>query len=216
MSKKSVFLVFEGGDGVGKTTQIELLQEAIEARWGPCVKTREPGGSMYAEEIRSIILNSECAAKASAHTMFELFWAARTDHMERNIIPTLQRGAHVICDRFDGTTWSHQIYGQDCPDLKELFFLKRRIYLEEWGVCPDLYIFLDMDPEEALRRVARRKNEPTNHFDERKLAFHKSVREGCHVFASMYPSVVINADQDRCAVHADIIRALENRKLFEE
>ena len=216
MSKKSVFLVFEGGDGVGKTTQVTLLQEAIEARWGSCVRTREPGGSMYAEEIRNVILHSDYAGEANAFTMFELFWAARTDHMGKTIMPALQGGAHVICDRFDGTTWSHQIYGQDCPDLKELFFLKRRIYLEEWGVCPDLYIFLDMDPEEALRRVARRKNEPTNHFDERKLAFHKSVREGCHVFASMYPSVVINADQDRCAVHADIIRALENRKLFEE
>src|SRR3989338_4192217 len=87
MPKKSVFLVFEGGDGVGKTTQVTLLQEEIEARWGPCVRTREPGGSMYAEEIRNVILHSDYAGQANAFTMFELFWAARRDHMGKTSRP---------------------------------------------------------------------------------------------------------------------------------
>lgn len=216
MSKRGVFLALEGGEGVGKTTQIELLQEAIEARWGECVRTREPGGSAYAEAIRDLILHSDYAPEANAHTMFELFWAARADHVARTILPALSRGAHMITDRFDGTTWSHQIYGQECHELKQLFYLTRETFLQDQNACPDLYIFLDMDPEEGLRRVARRANEPTNHFDERKLDFHKRLREGCHIFADLFGGVLINADQKPEDVHADIMRAIEKRKLFSE
>ena len=214
MQKRGVFISLEGGEGVGKSTQGALLQEAIEARWGKCLRTREPGGSMYAEEIRDVILHSDHAGQANAFTMFELFWAARTDHVARTVLPALSRGLHVITDRFDGTTYSHQIWGQECFELSSLFYLKRETYLQDKNACPNLYIFLDMDPEEGLRRVARRTHEPTNHFDERELDFHKRLRKGCHAFAELFHGVLINADQDVQKVHEDIMRAIEGRKIF--
>jgi len=208
------FISLEGGDGVGKSTQITLLGEAINEKWGRCTTTREPGGSAYAEEIRRVILSSEYGGRANAMTMFALFWAARADHIEKTIRPSLLRGCHVITDRFDGATFSYQICGQESHELRELFFQTRRVFVEDAGVCPDLYIFLDMDPEEGLRRVAERRGEPMTHFDQRELDFHKRLRVGCREFAGMFPSVIINADQEREKVHSDIMDAIEGQALF--
>ena len=214
MSGRGVFIALEGGDGVGKSTQGTLLQEAIEARWGHCIRTREPGGSAFAEDIRNVILDSDYARNANAHTMFELFWAARTDHVARTILPVLSRGVHVIADRFDASTYSYQIHGQECHELASLFYLKRETYLQDQNACPDLYIFLDMDPEEALRRMARRKNQPTDHFEERELDFHKRLRDGFHRFADLFHGVLVNADQSPEKVHEEIMKAIESRKIF--
>jgi len=212
--RRGTFIALEGIEGAGKSTQVKLLQKTISERWGECLATREPGGSPYAEEIRRTIMSEEYGRSASAYTMFELFWAARTDHIENTIRPALLRGAHVITDRFDGTTFSHQIHGQECPELDELFFLKRDVYMAD--ICPDMYIFLDMDPEVGLQRIAVRKGEPLNHFDKRDLDFHMRVREGCKQFAalSLGKSVLINANQPVQGVHDDIIKRLEMSFLF--
>jgi len=208
------FIVLGGGDGTGKSTQCRLLAEYFKKRSIPCIQTREPGGSPYAEEIRRVILASDNAKYASGPVMFELFWAARVDHLQEVVAPAIESGKVVICDRFDEATFSYQIHGQEDGFLRELFFKKRKLYLGHFDAYPDLYVFLDIDPEKALRRISIRNEEPVNHFDERELNFHHRVREGCHEFAKLFPSVILDASGSKKDVH---VRVLENvLKLIDE
>ncbi|MDZ7726460.1 MAG: dTMP kinase [Candidatus Campbellbacteria bacterium] len=183
------FIVIDGVEGAGKSTQIKKLKENLGEK---AVVTREPGGSPYAEEIRELILNSEYAGQANAKVMFALFWAARADHLARTIIPALESGSLVISDRFDSTTFTHQIYGQEEKELTELFWTMRDYYLEDRA--PETYIFLDVDPGLALERKVVNKSE-SNHFDEREIAFHERVREGTRAFAEQVPSRFVDASQ---------------------
>ncbi len=212
MHKKGSFISFEGVECTGKSTQIRLLKEYCEKHTIRAVATREPGGSPYAENIRRVILNDEHAGEANATTMFLLFWAARADHMHRTVIPALEKGFLVMTDRFDGTTFSHQLHGQEAYDLRELFFEMRRHVLKD--AFPDLYIILDMEPQKSLARLLRRRGEPQNHFDKRETAFHERVRHGCFEFAKLFPSIMIDADRDQKAIHDDIVSQLHARHIF--
>src|SRR5579864_4280814 len=106
--EKGKFIVLEGGEGAGKSTQLRVIKEILG---DDIVITREPGGSPYAEEIRNVILKSTNAGQADAKTHFALFWAARADHMKNTVLPALNAGKHVISDRFDSSTFAYQIYG---------------------------------------------------------------------------------------------------------
>jgi len=172
---KGSFIVVEGGEGAGKSSQLALLATSCNNLY----ITREPGGSPYAEEIRSIILDSEYASVADVRTHFALFWAARADHVYTTIAPTLASGQDLISDRFDASTYAYQIYGQEAWDLEELFFTLRDFYLETQ--TPDLYIYLDIDPEEGLKRRSEALGK-NNHFDDRDIAFHTRMREGYQKF----------------------------------
>lgn len=181
------FIVIEGGEGAGKSTVVQALRKRYADR--DVVWTREPGGSEFGKIIREMILSTEGGA-AHAHTLFELFWADRTDHMHTVVVPALQAGTHVLSDRFDASTFAYQIYGDEHHELTELFYEKRELYLG--AHTPDLYVFLDVDPTTALERVTTR-GEAVTHFEERKLAFHARVREGFQIFLADKPHVVIDA-----------------------
>lgn len=200
---KGSFLVLDGCEGAGKSTQLRLLKEHFGDR---VVVTREPGGSPYAEEIREVILNSSHAGRASAETMFALFWAARADHIEHTIRPALKEGKTVISDRFDSTTFMYQLHGQEERGLEELFWAIRKDYLGE--TTPDLYIFFDVDPETSLRRKAVGNSE-MNHFDERDLAFHERVREGMKLFSDKAPSTIIDGSRTIDEVQGELRRIIE-------
>jgi len=215
MKKRGIFIAIEGIEGVGKSLQAKLLHEAIENIWGPCVLTREPGGTMLAEEIRSIVLSSKHGSEMSARTMFALMWAARDDHVAKVVIPAILKGNHVLTDRFDCATYAYQVYGQEGRELKELFFLIRGVYLEKQNACPDLYIVLDMNPQKTLERIAKRDHRQMNHFDKRKLNFHERVREGYLAFTQKIPCIIVNADQGVEKVHADIVSRIKKIGLFD-
>ena len=205
MDKKPAFIVFCGGEGSGKTTVKEKLKEL----YPDALFTREPGGSPYGETIRSIILDADNAKGASAKTMFGLFWAARHDHLTRLIWPALEKGQSVISDRFDCCTFTYQIYGQEQETLRDFFWLTRTLYLEDRG--PDLYIFLDVDPKEGLRRVAGRPGKK-NHFDERDYAFHERIREGYSVFLkTIGPACtrIVDANRTPDEVLADVVKIVD-------
>ncbi|NDE68433.1 dTMP kinase [bacterium] len=169
---KGKFIVIEGGDGAGKSTLIKRIRELYPDSALVC--TREPGGSPFAEEIRRLSLESPESKGASSKTQFGLVWAARHDHMTKLIVPALSAGKHVLCDRFDSSTYAYQICGQADPDLRELFWTIRDIYLGDHK--PDLYVFLDIDLHESARRTAGRPGE--NHFDTAPLDFKGRVRAG--------------------------------------
>ncbi|MDO8590897.1 MAG: dTMP kinase [bacterium] len=194
MAKRGKFIVVDGGEGSGKSTLMNFLPEILSAptlrpEQAKFLATREPGGSVFAEEIRNLMLTHEESKAASPETQFGLVWAARHDHLTKKIIPALENGIHVISDRFDSSTYAYQVYGQEAPYLEKLFWDIRKIYLREQQ--PDLYIFLDIDPALGLGRVAARRKEP-DHFDQRQLSFHKRIRQGYLKFMKKVPSVIID------------------------
>ncbi len=202
--------MLDGGEGTGTTTMSKdavtsLVREGIPALW-----TREPGGSPFAEKIRELILSDD-AKHADAETMFGLFWAARRDHLIQTVIPALQKGAVVICDRFDSSTWAYQLCAQEQKQLKDLFWAMRQHYLGEW--IPDLYIILDVAPSVALARAKRRVGK-MSHFDERELDFHNRVREGFKEFTHVAPHRVIDAGEPKEAVLEKVLRTIKEMRLL--
>jgi len=193
------FIVLEGGEGAGKSSQLADIKNLFGER---VVVTREPGGSPYAEEIRNVILKSVNASQADAKTHFALFWAARADHLKNTIIPALEAGKVVISDRFDSSTFAYQIYGQEAKELESFFWQMRDFYLGD--IKPDLYIYMDVNVEEGLRRKQTQGGDEINHFDERKVDFHLRMREGFMQFLKQVNGVVIDANPPREVVARDL------------
>lgn len=186
---KTKFIVIDGGEGSGKSTLIELLKGEYSDKF---VFTREPGGSPYAEQIRNLALKSEYAKEATSETLFALMWAGRHDNIKNTIIPALKSGKSVLCDRFDSATYAYQIHGMGAKNLEKYFWQTRSIFLKD--IKPDLYIILDVKPEEGLKRIATR--EGLNHFDERSLDFHRRIRKGLLQFkAKTNNCILIDANK---------------------
>ena len=200
---RGTFIVIEGGEGAGKSTQLAALKERYE---DAIFFTREPGGSPYAEEIRNVILHSPYAADADARTHFSLFWAARMDHLQQTIIPALSKGKNVICDRFDSSTYAYQVYGQRAQELEELFFSVRDLFLGAYK--PDLYVYLDIDAETGLERK-RASDKANDHFDDRDVQFHERMRRGFQAFFERVPGTVIDGYKDADVITHDIEEVLE-------
>jgi dTMP kinase len=167
------------------------------------VLTREPGGTEGAERIRDFILD-DGSAEYNGDTMLALYWASRLDHVGKLVVPNLEKGVHVISDRFDSSTFAYQLYGQEDKGLHELFTLLR----SNLPVVPDLYIYLDVDPDIGQARVKNRGEE--NHLDRRDRDFHLRVRDGYHDFIKDQPHVVIDANQDIELVKKDFLSTINN------
>jgi dTMP kinase len=151
VKNKGYFISFEGIDGSGKSTQIQKLAEFLEARDFDIVITREPGGSKGGEEIRNLLLQGN-VDRWSAETEILLFTAARRDHLERIILPALEEGKVVICDRFTDSTRMYQ--GMRGVNLRNLVdTLNGKVIKFD----PDLTILIDINPEISLKRAKSRK-----------------------------------------------------------
>lgn len=202
--KKGKFIILEGGEGAGKSTQIKRLIEHYGI--DNVVTTREPGGSPFAEKIREIILSPD-AKNADGKTQFALFWAARADHMKNKIIPAIESGKLVICDRFDSSSYAYQIYGQEDSTLKNLFPIIRAAYLAEYE--PDVYIYLDIPTEIGLARKKNDKQDESNHFDERANEFHTRMRNGMIEFLNTVTHEIVDANQSVEKVSEDIVKIID-------
>lgn len=167
---KGKFIVFEGGEGSGKDTHIKLLQ----AKYPDAVFTREPGGTKFGMEMRRLLLEWR-ESEIDPLTEVFLFSAARVQFMKEIVSPALAEGKMVVTNRWALGTIAYQVYGRQRPDL--LQFVEEAIKQAVNGDMPDLTIYLDVDPEEGIRRVASRKDGMTR-FDAESLAFHNRVREG--------------------------------------
>lgn len=188
------FITFEGGEGAGKSTQIHRLRERLERLSHQTLVTREPGGSPYAEEIRSFILGGHAKCYGPFAEAL-LFAAARIDHLDNTILPALKRGVHVLCDRFADSTRAYQGSLGNIDNL--LIQNLERITLN--GVRPDLTLILDLPAEVGLARAGARRTgrgEGIDRFEEEDISFHRSLRDA-------YLSIA-RAEPERCAViHAD-------------
>ena len=171
MKKKGFFITFEGIDGSGKSTQIQNLAKYLEEYGFDIIITREPGGSVGGEEIRNLLLQGE-VDRWSAETEILLFTAARRDHLERIILPALQDGKIVICDRFTDSTRMYQ--GMRGPKLRDLV---DNLTEEVINCDPDLTIIIDIDPEISLRRAKSRET-AEERFEDFGVDLQKKMRKG--------------------------------------
>jgi dTMP kinase len=195
------FIVFEGGEGAGKGTQIDLLKDKLPDN---AIFTKEPGGTEVAEQIRSILLSpdNEIATRAE----LALFCAARGDLVQKVIDPALGAGKIVVSDRFDLSTVAYQIYGRKQEQHKE--YLYNFSEYMTGNARPDLYIYLDVPVEVGLKRVGGRDKE-SSRLDQETLDFHQRVREGYHELVDEYDNCVqIDATQPIEAVGRSVEKAI--------
>ncbi len=191
---KGRFITLEGGEGVGKSTQAQLLAGRLEALGVPVVVTREPGGSPGAEALREIILSGAAAPFGPAAEAIQ-FSAARIDHIDRTIAPALDRGAWVICDRFADSTRAYQ--GAASKLDPTLIASLERVALGD--IRPDLTLVLDLPVEKGLARAAARRSKVAkpDRFEREGAAFHKTLRQAFLDIARAEPErcAIIDADE---------------------
>jgi len=205
------FITFEGGEGAGKSTQIDRLRHRLEQLGQPVLVTREPGGSPYAEEIRSFILSGQ-AKRFGPLTEALLFAAARIDHVDKTILPALQRGTHVLCDRFADSTRAYQgsLGNVDAALIEDL----ERVTLK--GVKPDLTLILDLPAELGLARAGERRTsqgEGADRFEKEDASFHQSLRQAFLAIGRLAPDrcTVIDAARTPDEVEAAVWAAVRER-----
>lgn len=190
------FITLEGGEGVGKSTQAALLQAALRRRGIDAIITREPGGTPFAEAVRDFILRGSQSVPATPLAETLMFFAARADHVERLIAPTIAAGKWVICDRFTDSTRAYQGAASGLAD--EAILAIDRIAVGT--MQPDLTIVMDLPAEDGLRRADIRRTASSAHetrdaFEARTLAFHERIRAGFLDIACREPNrcVVVDA-----------------------
>ncbi|MDL2353138.1 MAG: dTMP kinase [Pseudomonadota bacterium] len=199
------FIAFEGGEGAGKSTQAHLLADALAARGITCVITREPGGTPGAEAIRNLLLGT---AGEGWHPRAEalLFAAARSDHVERLIVPALEAGQWVICDRFVDSSRAYQGGAGGLGDA-DVMALHR---VGSQGLLPDLTLLVEVSPETATARATARDGDAADRIGGRDAAYHARVAQAFGALADAEPArfARISGDPDANAVHREIMAAL--------
>lgn len=205
---KGHFITFEGGEGAGKSTQISRLKARLEASGVEVIVTREPGGSEGAELIRDILLSGK-AKSLGARGEAMLFAAARADHVDATILPALEAGKWVLCDRYSDSTRVYQ--GEAGVDTEMLDLLETAAIA---GTRPELTILVDVSADVGLSRVASRSKEGSgegpDRFENEQIDVHERRR---HLFLDLARQqadrfAVVDGSKEAAAVEADIWAAV--------
>jgi dTMP kinase len=197
------FISFEGIDGCGKSTQAKILSEELIACGHKILLTREPGGSDGAEEIRNLLLTGN-TDRWSAETEILLFTAARRDHLERTILPALENGLAVICDRFSDSTRVYQ--GVTRGDLRDLVDQLDSAMIPRQ---PDITVLIDLDPNISLARAIERSNNEAR-FEDFGVEMQIKLRKGFLSLAHEFPNrfMVIDGNRTEAEVAENISKRL--------
>ena len=205
---KGKFIVIEGIDGCGKTTQIDEL-----SKWLPnsgllktgskLVTTREPGGSMLGQKLRTLILDNNANNKPSSLAELLLYSADRAEHVSKIIAPALNNNNWVISDRFSDSTLAYQGYGRNI----DLEIIKNIESIVCQGEYPDLTFFLEISPEES---ILRRQNEVPDRIESEGIRFLNKVNQGFKIIAKEKNWKVISASQDIQTISNQIKETLLN------
>ncbi len=198
---RGFMLVCDGSNGAGKTTLIRNLRDYLMERGLDVVVTREPGGTLIGERIREVLLSPDTPEMVDL-TELMLFGAARAQHVREKIVPALEAGQVVLCDRFDSATISFQHHARGI----DLSLVETINALALGGFRPDLYLILDLDPAVGLRRVHQR-GEGLDRLETEQLAFLHRARDGYLVQAEQDPHrfKVLQADRDIATVTQEAI-----------
>ena len=198
------FISFEGIDGSGKSTQAKVLTKTLEDLGYNVVLTREPGGSIGAEEIRRLVLQGD-PDRWSAESEILLFTAARRDHLEKTILPALDAGKIVICDRFADSTRMYQ--GLSRGDLRSLVDELHSLMIPR---DPDLTVLIDLDPKLGLTR-AKSRNTAEERFEDFGISLQEKMRVGFLNLAEEYADRfrVIDGQRDIDVIAADVLSVVQ-------
>ena len=192
MTQNGLLITFEGGEGSGKSTQSQILYDTLIEKGFEVTKTREPGGTKFAEIIREILVQGDSNKIDNISELF-LFAAARTDHVQKVIKKSLKDNKIIICDRFIDSTLAYQGYAGnlDLDIVKEV----NKISIGE--IYPDITFIFDIDPTQGIERALGENNKETR-FEEKDIMYHKKIRDGYLSIArdNTQRCVVINGADD--------------------
>ena len=202
MNKKGLFITFEGADGSGKSTQLKLAAEYLQKKGMETISTRDPGGTPLGSKIREILLHHD--GKVADYCELFLYLADRAQHIDEKIIPALEEGKTVLCDRYVDSTLAYQGYARGL-DKEEIFKLNNIVAR---GLMPDLTFVFDVSTEVSAQRVGKTKDR----LESEAVEFHQKVREGFLDLAKKYPEriKVIDANNGIDEIHASVIEILKN------
>lgn len=198
MMQRGRFITVEGGEGVGKSTNISFIRDLLEQDGHSVVVSREPGGTALSEQIRSLLLDAT-QTDMSAMTELLLIFAARAQHLDERILPALASGQWVLCDRFTDATYAYQGGGRGFDET----LIAQLETLVQGELRPDLTLVLDIDPEEGMARA--RERAALDRFEQEKLAFFARVRDNYRRRAEASERhVLIDASQPLSEVQSGI------------
>ena len=202
MVKKGLFITFEGADGSGKSTQLKKTAEFFQKKGFEVVSTRDPGGTPLGVKIREILLHHE--GKIADKSELFLYLADRAQHVDQKIIPALNEGKVVLCDRYIDSSVAYQGYARGL-DIEEIIMLNNIVTK---SYLPDLTFVFDVSTDVAETRVGTTKDRLESEAKE----FHQKVRFGFLELAKQFPDriKVIDANQEIENVYFDVIKILEN------
>ena len=181
MRRRGHFITLEGSEGCGKSTNLAYIHQTLLDAGIPVCMTREPGGTPLGEQLRTLLLDAHQTAMHS-DTELLLMFAARAQHLHQTILPALEQGTWVLCDRFTDATYAYQGYGRGVDQ-------ERIALLEQWvqnELRPDLTLFLDLPVAQGLQRAGER-GEP-DRFEREQLDFFERVRQGYLAQAAKAPA----------------------------
>lgn len=203
------FITFEGGEGTGKSTQAKLLFSSIKNTSETVILTREPGGTKIAEEIRKIIVKNNFNLNRLSE--FLLIYAARNEHLKDTIIPSLDKGHMVICDRFLDSTFVYQVQGKRID--KKIFRYFNNLIIKDYK--PEITFIIDIDPKIGIERSLKLKKKETK-YEKLSLSFHEKIRKD---FISLSKKderfKLIDGNKSITEIHKEIIMIINEKKIME-
>jgi dTMP kinase len=202
--KQGLFVTFEGIDGSGKSTQLQLCAKALEAKGHTVIITRNPGGTQFGEELRQILLHSTKTVYPLSELL--LFIADRAQHMDEIVLPALQAGKIILCDRHIDSTLAYQGYGRGLS-LDTIQHLNQIAIQTQ---KPDLTLLFDGEPAALAKRVSNRGQ--SDRLEREKADFHQRVREGFLTLAHQTPQriKILNALESIDSLQAQVLQHIQN------
>ena len=207
--ERGKFITFEGCDGCGKSTQLQMLSTYLTEQGIAHIFTREPGGGKISEAIREILLNGKNAEMSDACEAL-LYAAARAQHLADRVEPALAEGKLVVCDRYVDSSFAYQAYARG---LGVEFIDKINAFATE-NYLPDLTVFIDLTPEEAFAR--KHGADENDRLEQAGLAFHKRVYQGYVALAEQYPQRIVRVDGRKtpAEIFSDVVGIMHQRGII--
>ncbi|ASN03763.1 dTMP kinase [Virgibacillus necropolis] len=207
------FITLEGGEGAGKTSVLQLLEQTLLEKGFDVLATREPGGIEIAEKIRHIILDPVHTAMDS-RTEALLYAAARRQHLMEKVLPALEQGKIVLCDRFIDSSLAYQGYARGLG-IDEVFAINQ---FAIQNCMPDLTLFFDIEPKKGLERIIANKDREKNRLDLEELHFHEQVYKAYHLLVKKFPKriQIIDAEQSLEQVNIQVMKKIERFIQFKD
>ncbi len=189
---RGIFITFEGGEGAGKTTVLHELKNYLEQKGYKTATTREPGGIEIAEKIRHVILDTS-HTNMDSRTEALLYAAARRQHLVEKVIPLLEEGHIVLCDRFIDSSLAYQGYARELG-IEEVYSINKFAITD---FMPDLTLLFNVQPEVGMERINKNKEREQNRLDLEKMSFHQKVYDGYQILLKRFSDRIKEIDADQ-------------------